>query len=134
METLNCVAKVDGWDVSITSGAHLVTVDQVQAALTARTVPGRVDIEVIPAGGSFGRRGGMSSDYVVECVRIAKRVEGRSVKLIWSREDDMRLGYFRPMSHHRVPGLALYYPRNRHVPSSLRAFIEVLKQAEIQSF
>ncbi|SFB55985.1 isoquinoline 1-oxidoreductase, beta subunit [Rhizobium sp. NFR07] len=102
METLDCVAKVDGWDVAITSGAHLVTVDQVQAALTARTAPGRVDIEVIPAGGSFGRRGGMSSDYVVECVRIAKRVEGRTVKLIWSREDDMRLGYFRPMSHHRV--------------------------------
>lgn len=102
METLDCVAKVDGWDVAITSGAHLVTVDQVQAALTARTVPGRVDIEVIPAGGSFGRRGGMSSDYVVECVRIAKRVEGRPVKLIWSREDDTRLGYFRPMSHHRV--------------------------------
>lgn len=102
METLNCVTKVDGWDVAITSGAHLVTVDQVQAALTARTFPGRVDIEVIPAGGSFGRRGGMSSDYVVECVRIAKRVEGRPVKLIWTREDDMRLGYFRPMSHHRV--------------------------------
>ncbi|OED00720.1 isoquinoline 1-oxidoreductase [Rhizobium sp. YK2] len=102
METLDCVARVDGWDVAITSGAHLATVDQVQAALTARTIPGRVDIEVIPAGGSFGRRGGMSSDYVVECVRIAKRVEGQSVKLIWSREDDMRLGYFRPMSHHRV--------------------------------
>ncbi|MGV2068070.1 molybdopterin cofactor-binding domain-containing protein [Agrobacterium sp. 22-226-1] len=102
METLDCVAKVEGWDVAITSGAHLATVDQVQAALTARTIPGRVDIEIIPAGGSFGRRGAMSSDYLVECVRIAKRVEGRSVKLIWSREDDMRSGYFRPMSHHRV--------------------------------
>ncbi len=102
METLDCVAKVDGWDVAITSGAHLATVDQVQAALTARTIPGRVDIEVIPAGGSFGRRGAMSSDYLVECVRIAKRVEGRSVKLIWTRKDDMRSGYFRPMSHHRV--------------------------------
>ncbi|WP_440412288.1 molybdopterin cofactor-binding domain-containing protein [Neorhizobium petrolearium] len=102
METLDCVAKVDGWDVAITSGAHLATVDQVQAALTARTIPGRVDIEVIPAGGSFGRRGAMSSDHLVECVRIAKRVEGRPVKLIWSREDDMRSGYFRPMSHHRV--------------------------------
>jgi isoquinoline 1-oxidoreductase beta subunit len=102
METLDCVAKVEGWDVAITSGAHLATVDQVQAAFNARTIPGRVDIEVIPAGGSFGRRGGMSSDYLVECVRIAKRVEGRTVKLIWSREDDTRLGYFRPMSHHRV--------------------------------
>ncbi|MCX5493934.1 hypothetical protein OSH11_04420 [Kaistia dalseonensis] len=55
--TLDCVARVDGWDVSIRSGAHLPIVDQVQAARVALTIPGRVDIEVIPAGGSFGRRG-----------------------------------------------------------------------------
>jgi len=102
METLDCVARVDGWDVSITSGAHLPIVDQVQAARVALTIPGRVDIEVIPAGGSFGRRGLMSSDYLVECVRIAKRTSGRPVKLIWTREDEMMSGYFRPMSHHRV--------------------------------
>ena len=102
METMDCVARVDGWDVAITSGAHLVTVDQVQAALTARTIPGKVDIEVIPAGGSFGRRGGLSSDYVVECVRIAKRMNGRPVKLMWTREDEMAAGYYRPMSHHRI--------------------------------
>jgi len=102
METLDCVAMVDGWDVSITSGAHLPIVDQVQAALTARTVPGRVDLEVIPAGGSFGRRGVMSADYVVECVRISKRTNGRPVKMIWTREDEMMAGYFRPMSHHRL--------------------------------
>ncbi|MBB4099341.1 xanthine dehydrogenase family protein molybdopterin-binding subunit [Sphingomonas kyeonggiensis] len=102
METLDCVAAVNGWDVSITSGAHLPIVDQVQAALTARTTPGRVDLEVIPAGGSFGRRGVMSADYVVECVRIAKRTNGRPVKMIWTREDEMMAGYFRPMSHHRL--------------------------------
>lgn len=102
METLDCVAAVNGWDVSITSGAHLPIVDQVQAALTARTVPGRVDLEVIPAGGSFGRRGVMSADYVVECVRIAKRTNGRPVKMIWTREDEMMAGHFRPMSHHRL--------------------------------
>jgi len=102
METLDCVATVNGWHVSITSGAHLPIVDQVQAALTARTVPGRVDLEVIPAGGSFGRRGVMSADYVVECVRIAKRTNGRPVKMIWTREDEMMAGHFRPMSHHRL--------------------------------
>jgi isoquinoline 1-oxidoreductase beta subunit len=102
METMDCVAKVDGWDVTIVSGAHLVTLDQVLAAYAARTVPGRVDLQVIPAGGSFGRRGVPSGDYVVECVRIAKRVQGRPVKLIWTREDDMASGYYRPMSHHKV--------------------------------
>jgi isoquinoline 1-oxidoreductase beta subunit len=102
METMDCVAQVIGWDVSITSGAHLATVDQVYGAFAARTIPGKVDIEVVPAGGSFGRRGVLSSDYLVECVRIAKRTNGRPVKLMWSREDEIESGYFRPMSHHRV--------------------------------
>lgn len=102
METLDCVAQVKGRDVAITSGSHFPIIDQVQAALTARTIPGRVDLEVIPAGGSFGRRGVMSADYVVECVRIAKRTGGRPVKMIWTREDEMMAGYFRPMSHHRL--------------------------------
>jgi isoquinoline 1-oxidoreductase subunit beta len=102
METLDCVAQVKGWDVSITSGSHLPTVDQVQAARAALTIPGKVDIEVLPAGGSFGRRGLMSSDYVVEAVRVAKNAGARPVKLIWTREDEMTGGFYRPMSHHRV--------------------------------
>nr|WP_246352598.1 molybdopterin cofactor-binding domain-containing protein [Sphingomonas xinjiangensis] len=102
METLDCVARVDGWDVKIISGSHLATVDQVQAARVALTVPGRVDVDVIPAGGSFGRRGIMGADYLVECVRIAKRMPRRPIKLIWTREDEMSSGFFRPMSHHRV--------------------------------
>lgn len=102
METLDCVASVNGWDVAITSGAHLPIVDQVQAARVALTIPGKVDLEVVPAGGSFGRRGLMASDYVIESVRIAKRTGGRPTKLIWSRGDEMMSGYFRPMSHHRI--------------------------------
>lgn len=102
METLDCVAMVDGWDVKIISGSHLASIDQVQAARVALTVPGRVDVEVIPAGGSFGRRGVMGADYLVECVRIAKRMPRRPIKLIWTREDEMAAGFFRPMSHHHV--------------------------------
>ncbi len=102
METLDCVARVDGWDVKIISGSHLTTVDQVQAARVALTIPGRVDIDVKPAGGSFGRRGVMGADYLVDCVRIAKRMPRRPIKLLWTREDEMSAGFFRPMSHHRV--------------------------------
>lgn len=102
MESLDCVAQVDGWDVKIISGSHLATVDQVQAARVALTIPGRVDIDVVPAGGSFGRRGIMGADYLVECVRIAKRIPRRPIKLIWTREDELSSGFFRPMSHHRV--------------------------------
>lgn len=102
METMDCVAQVTGWDVKIISGSHLPTADQVHAARAALTFPGRVDIDVIPAGGSFGRRGNLYSDYLVECVRVAKRTDGRPVKLIWTREDEMSSGLFRPMSHHRL--------------------------------
>lgn len=102
METMDCVAEVNGFDVAISSGAHLASLDQVMAAFTARTIPGKVDLEVLPAGGSFGRRGVMTADYLVECVRIAQRVQGRPVKLMWTREDEMRAGFYRPMSHHRV--------------------------------
>jgi isoquinoline 1-oxidoreductase beta subunit len=41
MEPLDCVAQVKGWDVTLHSGAHLVTVDQIHAALAARTISGR---------------------------------------------------------------------------------------------
>ncbi|PCD02188.1 isoquinoline 1-oxidoreductase [Sphingomonas spermidinifaciens] len=102
MEPLDCVAQVRGWDVDIWSGSHLATLDQVQAALTARTIPGRVKLHVLPAGGSFGRRGLMSCDYLVECVRIARRTGHRPVKLMWTREDEMTGGYYRPMVHHQA--------------------------------
>ena len=102
MEPLDCVAQVEGWNVNIWSGSHLATVDQVQAALTARTIPGKVNLNVLPAGGSFGRRGLMMADYLVESVRIARRTGGRPVKLVWTREDEMAGGYYRPMVHHRA--------------------------------
>lgn len=102
MEPLDCVAQVDGWNVNIWSGSHLATLDQVRAALTARTIPGKVNLKVLSAGGSFGRRGLIACDYLIECVRIARRTAGRPIKLIWTREDEMAGGYYRPMVHHRV--------------------------------
>jgi isoquinoline 1-oxidoreductase beta subunit len=66
-------------------------------------LPGSVEIETLFAGGSFGRRANFKSDYVTECVHIAKHVGGgRPVKLVWTREDDMTGGYYRPMAHHTV--------------------------------
>lgn len=102
LETMDCVAIVDGWNVKIISGSQLATIDQVQAARIALTLPGKVDIEVLRAGGSFGRRGPLSSDYLIECIRVARRVAGRPVKLIWTREDEMTGGSYRPMAHHHA--------------------------------
>ena len=54
------------------------------------------------AGGGFGRRATADSHVQREAAEIAKRVRGTPVKLIWSREDDVRGGYYRPMNLHRV--------------------------------
>jgi isoquinoline 1-oxidoreductase beta subunit len=103
MEPMNCVAQVDGNRVKLTFASQIQTLDQINTAMVVGTLPGAVEIETLPAGGSFGRRGNNHSDYVVEAVHIAKHVGGgRPVKLVWTREDDMTGGLYRPLTHHAV--------------------------------
>jgi isoquinoline 1-oxidoreductase beta subunit len=103
MEPMNCVAIVDGNSAKLIHGSQIPTLDQLNTAKIVGNLPGAIEIETLPAGGSFGRRANFQSDYVTECVHIAKHVgKGRPVKLIWTREDDMSAGYFRPMVHHAV--------------------------------
>ncbi|ESQ76092.1 xanthine dehydrogenase family protein molybdopterin-binding subunit [Asticcacaulis sp. AC402] len=103
MEPMNCVAQVDGTRVKLTFASQIQTVDQVNTAIAVGTLPGMVEIETLSAGGSFGRRGSLTSDYTVECVHIAKKIGGnRPVKLVWTREDDMSAGCYRPLSHYQV--------------------------------
>ncbi len=55
------------------------------------------------AGGSFGRRGNAWSDYLADAAVIAKADgSGKPVKLVWSREDDMRAGFYRPAYYHQL--------------------------------
>jgi isoquinoline 1-oxidoreductase subunit beta len=103
MEPMNCVASVDGSKVKLVFGSQGPTLDQLNAAKIVGCLPGSVEIETLFAGGSFGRRANFQSDYVAECVHIAKKLgDGRPVKLVWTREDDMRAGYFRPIVVHAV--------------------------------
>ena len=103
MEPMNCVAQVGGGKAKLTFGSQIPTVDQLNTAKIMTMLPGAVEIETLFAGGSFGRRANFQSDYVAECVEIAKKVgKDRPVKLVWTREDDMAAGYFRPITHHTV--------------------------------
>ena len=103
MEPMNCVAMVGKGPTKLVFGSQAPTLDQLNTAKLVFALPGSVEIETLMAGGSFGRRTTFQSDYVVECVHIAKKVgKGRPVKLVWTREDDMRAGYFRPLAHHAV--------------------------------
>jgi len=103
MEPMNCVAQVNGANTKLTFGSQIPTIDQLNTAKIVGALPGAIQIETLFAGGSFGRRANFQSDYVAECVHIAKKVgKGRPVKLVWTREDDMQAGYFRPIAHHAV--------------------------------
>lgn len=106
MEPLNCVVDLQDNACTIWAGTQSQTVDQQVAAAILGLKPEQVTINTMMAGGGFGRRAVLSSDWVGDTVRIAKawRAAGKSgpVKLVWSREDDIRGGYYRPSYVHRA--------------------------------
>jgi isoquinoline 1-oxidoreductase beta subunit len=101
MEPLNCTAKIDGDRCEIWTGTQFQTMDQKVAASIVGTTIDKVQIHTTFLGGGFGRRANPVSDFVAEAVTIAKAA-GVPVKVIWTREDDIRGGYYRPAYVHRV--------------------------------
>lgn len=100
MEPLNCVAEVDGSRVRLTFAAQAPGLDQINIGRLLGINKDSIEIVILPAGGSFGRRASYHSDYPQEAVKIAKHIGGgRPVKLVWTREDDMTAGLYRPLAH-----------------------------------
>ena len=96
MEPLNCLVSLAPDRCQIWTGTQFQTVDQANAARAAGLKPEQVEINTLFLGGGFGRRATPSSDFIVEAVHVAKAA-GAPVKTIWTREDDLRGGYYRPM-------------------------------------
>jgi isoquinoline 1-oxidoreductase beta subunit len=101
MEPLNCVVHATAAGCDIWTGDQFQTMDQKNAAAVLGLAPEQVRIHTLFAGGSFGRRANAKSDYVVEAVHVAKRM-GVPVKTVWTREDDIRGGFYRPCYLHRL--------------------------------
>jgi isoquinoline 1-oxidoreductase beta subunit len=99
MEPLNCVADVrpDGCD--IWTGTQMQTTDRDAAVRITGLPPERVRLYTMFLGGGFGRRGVPDSHFVKEAVAISKEMKA-PVKVVWTREDDIRGGYYRPMYAH----------------------------------
>jgi isoquinoline 1-oxidoreductase beta subunit len=105
MEPLNCVVDLRQDGCEIWTGTQFETVDRANAAQVAGLPPEKVQIHTTLLGGGFGRRANPSSDFVVEAVHVAKAAKA-PVKVVWTREDDIRGGWYRPMWHDRfVAGL-----------------------------
>jgi isoquinoline 1-oxidoreductase beta subunit len=104
MEPLDAVVKLTPTSCEIWAGDQFQTVDQGNAAHTAGLDPQQVSIHTLYAGGSFGRRANVGSDYIVEAVSIAKAygADGTPIKLQWTREDDIHGGLYRPMYFHKL--------------------------------
>jgi isoquinoline 1-oxidoreductase beta subunit len=103
MEPLNCVVRLSKDKCEIWNGEQMQTPDQMAVAALTGLKPEQVSLTMLFAGGSFGRRANPKADYVLEAVSIAKAIDGRvPVKLVWTREDDMRAGWYRPMYVHAV--------------------------------
>jgi isoquinoline 1-oxidoreductase beta subunit len=101
MEPLNCAVKIEGGRCEIWTGTQFQTNDQAAAARIAGVPPENVSIHTMFLGGGFGRRATPQSDFVSEAVQVAKAA-GVPVKVVWTREDDIRGGYYRPLFVHRI--------------------------------
>jgi isoquinoline 1-oxidoreductase beta subunit len=101
MEPLNCTVRIGPEKCDVWTGTQFQTIDQKVAAEITGLKPEQVEIHTQFLGGGFGRRATPTSDFVREAVNVAKAAQ-LPVKVVWTREDDMRGGYYRPLFVHKV--------------------------------
>lgn len=104
MEPMNCTISPDeDGGVTLHDGAQLPTGPHMALANILELPMDKVRINTLLTGGSFGRRATPTADYQVEAaLAFAITDKTRPVKLVWSREDDVRGGYYRPAFGHKV--------------------------------
>jgi isoquinoline 1-oxidoreductase subunit beta len=102
MEPLNTTVRFDGDRAEAWVGSQFQTNDQAAIAEVLGLEPEQVTFHTEMAGGGFGRRAVADSHVQREAAAIARRLRGTPIKLIWTREDDVQGGYYRPMQQHRV--------------------------------
>lgn len=99
LEPLNCTVEVREGACEIWVGTQVPGMAQAAAAQVTGLRPDQVTVHNHMIGGGFGRR--LEADYVTNAVRIARQVKG-PVKVVWSREEDVRQDRFRPLYHTRT--------------------------------
>ena len=101
MEPENCTVRIGPGKCEIWTGTQFQTLDQRLAAQITGLKPEQVVVHTTFLGGGFGRRANPTSDFVSEAVQVAKAANA-PVKTVWTREDDVQGGYYRPAYLHRA--------------------------------
>ena len=95
MEPMNCTAQVKDGKVEIWVSTQVPQMARDMAAKVAKVDKEQVTVHVTQLGGGFGRR--LDVDFVGQAVQVAMACEGQPVQLSWSREEDMKHDFYRPM-------------------------------------
>ncbi|WP_232351939.1 xanthine dehydrogenase family protein molybdopterin-binding subunit [Inhella proteolytica] len=106
MEPLACTVDLQPDACQLYYASQMPGVDAGAVAQLTGLPYGKVQIHVQMAGGGFGRRATPSAEFVREAVAVAQGLAAAGqrapVKVVWSREDDMKSGYYRPFTVHRA--------------------------------
>ncbi len=108
MEPLNATVHLTEGGAEIWTGTQFPGVDAMAAARVLGVKPEQINLHTTFLGGGFGRRATPASDWITEATHVAKAAKAAGldapVKVVWSREDDLAGGFYRPMFHHRLAG------------------------------
>ncbi len=103
MEPNDCVIRRTETGAELIYGCQSQTLDQATVAALLGLKPEQVAIKTLLAGGSFGRRATPNADMAAEAALVMKAAKHQGpIKVVWSREDDIRGGRYRPIVVHRV--------------------------------
>jgi len=108
MEPLNATVVLRDDGAEIWTGTQFPTMDRLAASRVLGIPPEKIQVHTSFLGGGFGRRATPASDWVIEAAQVAKAARSAGIdapiKIVWTREDDLAGGYYRPMFHHRLSG------------------------------
>jgi isoquinoline 1-oxidoreductase subunit beta len=100
LEPVNCTAEIKNGECHITGPIQFQQGAQFGVAAAIKMPPEKVFIHTTFLGGGYGRK--LELDFQIQAAQISQAIGGKPVKMVWSREDDMKHDFYRPISMHQM--------------------------------